>query len=267
MPSPLSAAPQGSPRWRGWTRGSWTWCADSVPRCLRCRKAVDGCSPRSAATTRSSRSPTLPGRSRRASSPTPPSRTRCGASVRTAPGWPVARCRPRRTRAGRTPPSRPSIWADGCATSTRSSPPTGYRASRTGISATAASTAGSTSRSGPATPRRPASSATSCTPARPGSPGTAAPCRASTATAGCAPNCCPTCTTTPRSTSSPRSRRSAIRTDCSTPGSSPPPPRSPTTCARYGRAPGSRSPEAGTSAPPSTGAPVSASASRRVRPG
>ena len=76
--------------------------------------------------------------------PRPP---RCGGSARTAPGSPPAAWTGRRTPAGRTPPSRPTGSAPGCASSTSCWRSTGCAACRTATSATAACTCGSTSSS------------------------------------------------------------------------------------------------------------------------
>ena len=113
---------RGWSRARGSTRGSSTWCAaagGAVPELPRgARLAVRRGRRRDAP------APGRPGgrRVRRArpprGRPTPPSRPRCGGSARTAPGWPPAACDRRRTPAGRTPRSRRSGSAPGCATST-----------------------------------------------------------------------------------------------------------------------------------------------------
>ena len=115
---------------------------------------------------------------------------RCGGSARTAPGWPPAAWTGRRRPAGRTPRCRRSGSATTCATSTRCCASAGLdgvpyghfgdgcvhvridfpldRAARAGAAS------GSSSRRPPTW-----------------SPRTAAACRASTATAGPAPSCCP----------------------------------------------------------------------------
>ena len=85
---------------------------------------------------------------------TSPRRRRCGGSARTAPAWPPAAWRRRRTPAGRTPPSRPSGSAPGCATSTSCSASTVSTGCPTATSATAACTCASTSRSSPGRTRR-----------------------------------------------------------------------------------------------------------------
>ena len=94
-------------------------------------------------------------RSATARSPTSPSRPRCGGSARTARAWPRAASAPRRTPAGRTPPSRPSASVPGCATSTSCCASTTWTACPTATSATAACTSASTSRSRPGDARGP----------------------------------------------------------------------------------------------------------------
>ena len=101
----------------------------ATARCRRCRAVTAGCSSSWSGTTPAScasraaallaASGCLDGERGR------PTRLRlwpCGRSARTVPDWPASACPTRRTRAGRTPPSRRSSSGTTCGTSTPCSP-------------------------------------------------------------------------------------------------------------------------------------------------
>ena len=192
--------------------------------CRRCPGATAGCSSSWSATTRPScaaRADALLAAAGAwtASSSTNPraGRWRCGRSGRTAPGWPGSASPSRRTRAGRTPPSRRSSWArylrdfDAAAAASTGCTALPYGHFGDGCVHMPDRLPAHRGRWRGRLPERSSSRPPTWSPA------TAARCPASTGTAGPGPHCCRRCTPPRRCRCSGRSRPSSTRRTCSTP--------------------------------------------------